>query len=194
MKDILDREGIRSILSIDTLPYARQDKPVSNKSTFALWTFSKLLNSLHFDVVTVVDVHNPELTKKLINNLMNVEPDSHVTSLASDIADIICYPDEGAMKRYDSGTIPFCYGTKLRDPETGYIEGYTFNGDVKGKKVLMWDDLCDGGMTFIKCAEKLLQGGAKEVYLYVSHGIFSKGTEVLFNSGISRIFTKDGEI
>jgi len=36
--------------------------------------------------------------------------------------------------------------------------------------------------------------GAKDVALYVSHGIFSKGLEPLREGGIKRIFTKDGEV
>lgn len=194
LKDLLDREGIRSNLFMPTMPYARQDKHINNSSTFALRTFAKLLNSLKFDSVKAYDVHNINLSYQLIKNFTNLKPDYEVQKLAFDIANIICFPDQGAEKRYDGGFLPTCYGIKTRDLETGYIEGYEFSGDVKGKKVLIVDDLCDGGMTFIKCTEKLLQGGAKEVYLYVSHGIFSKGTKRLFDAGISRIFTKDGEV
>ena len=194
LKDLLDREGIRSNLFIPTMPYARQDKHINNSSTFALRTFAKLLNSLEFDYIKAYDVHNIKLTEQLINNFTNLKPDYYVQKLAWEHSDIVCYPDEGAVKRYDSGARPYCYGIKTRDLETGYIEGYEFSGDVNGKRVLILDDLCDGGMTFIKCTEKLLQGGAKEVHLYVSHGIFSKGTKRLFDAGISRIFTKDGEV
>lgn len=194
LKDLLDSEGIRSELFVPTLPYARQDKHINNNSTFALRTFTKLLNSLKFDSVKTIDAHNIDLSYQLINNFTNLKPDGEVQKLAFDIADVICFPDQGAEKRYSGGFLPTCYGVKKRDLETGYIEGYEFSGNVAGKRVFIWDDLCDGGMTFIKCTEKLLQGGAKEVYLYVSHGIFSKGTKVLFDAGISRIFTKEGEV
>ena len=40
---------------------------------------------------------------------------------------------------------------------------------------LVIDDICDGGRTFINLAEKLLIMGANDLYLYVTHGIFSKG-------------------
>ena len=48
-------------------------------------------------------------------------------------------------------------------------------------------------MTFKLLAKDLLAAGAKEVNLFVTHGIFSKGLRTLRNSGINRIFTKDGE-
>jgi phosphoribosylpyrophosphate synthetase len=43
-------------------------------------------------------------------------------------------------------------------------------------------------------AKDLLAAGAKSVVLFVTHGIFSKGTRTLFESGISRVFTQDGEV
>ena len=58
----------------------------------------------------------------------------------------------------------------------------------------MVDDLCDGGATFILLAKELLSKGAKEVHLFVSHGIFSRGLGVLFDAGIKRVFVKDGEM
>jgi ribose-phosphate pyrophosphokinase len=59
----------------------------------------------------------------------------------------------------------------------------------------MVDDICDGGMTFIKIAEALTtQYNIKELSLYVSHGLFTKGTEVLRQAGIQRIFTLYGEV
>jgi ribose-phosphate pyrophosphokinase len=51
------------------------------------------------------------------------------------------------------------------------------------------DDLCDGGGTFIGIAQELRKAGITQpLYLYVSHGIFSKGLEVLFQH-FDQIFT-----
>ena len=36
--------------------------------------------------------------------------------------------------------------------------------------------------------------GAKEIHLYVSHGIFSRGVKLVRSTGIQRIFTKEGEV
>lgn len=46
-----------------------------------------------------------------------------------------------------------------------------------------------GGATFIPIAQQLKQLGAKSIVLYVTHGIFSKGLDILFNSGINNIIT-----
>lgn len=34
----------------------------------------------------------------------------------------------------------------------------------------------------------------EEVYLYTTHGIYSKGTKILFDNGIDRIFNRKGEV
>src|SRR5437016_2062705 len=60
-------------LHIPYLPYARQDKDISNDSTFNLHFICKLINHLSCDKVTAVDVHNPKLAAKLIDNFKNIE-------------------------------------------------------------------------------------------------------------------------
>ena len=51
LKELLDSYGGRTVLKISYLPYARQDKEISNNTTFALRPFCNLLNSLKFDEI-----------------------------------------------------------------------------------------------------------------------------------------------
>ena len=60
---------------------------------------------------------------------------------------------------------------------------------IKGKDALIVDDICDGGATFIGLAKELLILGANSVSLFVTHGIFRSGTDIIFESGISKIIT-----
>jgi ribose-phosphate pyrophosphokinase len=55
----------------------------------------------------------------------------------------------------------------------------SIQGDVKGKKCLIIDDLADGGRTFKNLAQELKNQGATAVYLYVTHGQFNYGFEEL---------------
>jgi ribose-phosphate pyrophosphokinase len=106
----------------------------------------------------------------------------------------LCYPDKGALIKYkDMYNFPYIYGNKTRDQETGHILDYQLVGDCDGQRVLIVDDICDGGMTFQLLARDLLAAGAKEVNLFVSHGIFSKGLKPLREAGIKNIYTKEGE-
>ena len=61
--------------------------------------------------------------------------------------------------------------------------------DLTGKYAVIIDDICDGGGTFIPIAKELKAKGCRKVVLYVTHGAFTKGTQVLFENGIDEIFT-----
>jgi ribose-phosphate pyrophosphokinase len=202
LKDLLDSHARLSSLKISYLPYARQDKAVTNNSTFALHSFTKLLNVLNFRTIEIVDVHS-DVATSLITNSYNYIPHKVIKNIYTiTTSNIICYPDFGARHRYleehSYGNclldINSCFGKKVRDQSTGEIVNYTVDGEVKHKKVLIVDDICDGGATFILLTKELLTAGAKEVNLYVTHGIFSKGIKVLKDAGVKRIFTIKGEV
>ena len=46
-------------------------------------------------------------------------------------------------------------------------------GDVHGKDCILVDDMMDTGTTIIRAAQRLKRAGARKVFVYVSHGIFS---------------------
>jgi len=194
LKRLLDLHKIYTTLRMTYLPYGRQDKPISNTSTFALTVFAELLNILKFDEVVIHDPHS-SIALELIKNsraIYPVEDVERVISLTG--SDLLCYPDKGAVSKYTKiYDRPHIYGEKVRDQATGNILSYQVVGDPKDKNVLIVDDLCDGGMTFKLLARDLLAAGAKEVNLFVTHGIFSKGLGPLFGSGIKRVFTSKGE-
>ncbi len=195
LKDLLDSHGISAVLEITYLPYGRQDKPISNTATFGLHTFARLLNSLNFLAVFCNDPHS-DFGRLAINNFRPVYPIKQVSAAVKENGiDLVCYPDKGALTKYTKVySLPHIYGEKVRDQLTGNITSYQLVGDPSGKNVLILDDICDGGATFKLLAKDLLAAGAKSVVLFVTHGIFSKGTRTLFDSGISRVFTQDGEV
>jgi ribose-phosphate pyrophosphokinase len=198
-------------LHIPFLPYARQDKWVSNTATFNLVILADIINSLHCREVTAVDVHNPEVTTYMVNNFRNVEvTELHKLLIAETNPDYLVFPDMGALERYAFGgttKLPRLICHKERNPLTGDITGHTMtyrdtNTDVTilhvnmatiakpGQRFLIVDDLCDGGATFISIANKI-KGQIPDVVidLFVTHGIFSKGKEHLLTSGINNIYT-----
>lgn len=183
-------------LHLPYLPYGRQDKPVSNNSSFALRTFAHLLNSLHFTRVTAFDPHNANALHETLRGFTSIRPTREIAH-ALDLykPDVVVYPDAGARERY-ADIIPSAYPSraaeKMRDQATGEILCLRAGGEVKGQRALIVDDICDGGATFIALAACM--SDAADIGLYVSHGLFTKGTQVLRDAGIRRIFTQDGEI
>ena len=197
--DLLRCRVIRSTPIIDLempyLPYARQDKRIGNEASFALHTFARQINALNFNTIQVFDVHSQEAFKLIDRLHADISFFDIINQAVEDSrADVICYPDAGALERYKGfldPKIPCCSFSKDRDPLTGYIKKLTLNEEIelKGKRVIIVDDLCDGGMTFILTAKELLIYDVSNVDLYVSHGIFSKGTKVLTDAGIKNIYT-----
>ena len=49
----------------------------------------------------------------------------------------------------------------------------TVIGDVKGRKCIIVDDICDTAGTLCKAAETLMEAGATEVHSYITHGVLS---------------------
>ena len=88
-------------------------------------------------------------------------------------------------------SIPFLYGMKDRDWKTGEIKGLNVIGEIeKGASVLIIDDICSKGGTFYHSAKKLLELGAGEISLYVSHCENSILDGDLIKSGfVKKVFT-----
>lgn len=191
-------------LIIPFFPYARQDKEINNENTFGLHTFLKLLSTVGTQKIETFDVHNAfPIQYALKDRFVNILP-YQMVEIAQDIKpDAIFFPDKGAADRYGQmfkemktfhfNKVPHLFGDKVRNQQTGEIIGYEVQ-ETTANSVLICDDLCDGGATFINAAKKLKEQGVKNISLYVSHGLFTKGTKVLFDNGIDHIYTKDGKV
>ena len=188
-------------LLIPYLPYARQDKKIANDHTFALHTFASLLNELDFSKVMAWDVHNPALTEELIWHFVNVSPEpAHKKLLETIKANTVIFPDAGAASRYpwllSDQTLNKVVYKKKRDQATGKITGLERSEGSflpTGGPCLIVDDICDGGATFLGIHEAMKAEGIRPehaLHLFVTHGIFSKGRDILQDAGIT-LWTTD---
>jgi ribose-phosphate pyrophosphokinase len=181
-------------LDILYLPYARQDRVCAKGEAHSLEVICKFLNSLDITVIRLWDVHNKDKTLELLDDQFGVHLEPyHIFDRFKILDDfdldnlILCAPDDGAFGRVSdvanqlTQTTPIVLN-KVRDPENGKITGMKFNQynrSVEGWNVLIIDDICDGGATFNQAAQILKEQGAENLYLYVTHGIFSKGLDLL---------------
>lgn len=160
-------------LKMPYIPNARQDRVKHEEDVFYLKYFAEFINSLGFCCVKVRDPHS-YVSEALIKNLV-VESAENYIILAKNACDpdLVFYPDEGAMKRYSAmAPMEYAFGVKRRKWEDGSILGLDVIGDpekIKGKKILIIDDICSRGGTFFHSAKKLKEMGAAEVYLYITH-------------------------
>ena len=65
-------------------------------------------------------------------------------------------------------------------------------GSVKGKTCIIVDDIIDSGGTIINAAKALKDRGAKNVYVYITHGVLSgEAVEKIKNSKIKNLVITD---
>lgn len=193
-------------IHFDYHPYARADRRFHENEPFCLSTFIENVVSIFDDVtllrvVTSMDVHS-EVTR-----LLWEERGVYFAEASQDVClqtalpqgttySVLVSPDKGAVEKARECLqtvkgILLVTASKVRDKETGRIIRtelpYGTKDVIVGHTVLIVDDICDGGGTFLPLADALKAAGAKEVHLYVTHGIFSKGLDV-FSGHIDKIF------
>lgn len=164
---------VQIILTMPYIPNARQDRYVSGR-LFTLKTFAKIINSMNFYQVKVLDPHS-DVSTALIDRVKNMDTiDYKLKRMAVDCAskDTIevqaMYPDAGAAKKYHAADENIV-GVKHRNEE-GRIDSYSLYGIKENtKSVLIVDDICSYGGTFVSAAKELRKHGVENVYLCVSH-------------------------
>lgn len=146
-----------------------------------------IINMQNFSKVTIMDPHS-DVLEACINNF---EKESNFELVDFALRDLGGKPDAYTLVSPDAGAMKKIYAvsertkisdivvaSKVRDVSTGKIV-YT---DVPvtmshaNKKFLIIDDICDGGRTFVEIAKSIREKFPEaEVFLIVTHGIFSSG-------------------
>ena len=165
-------------LYLPYVPNARMDRVKDDDDVFTLKYFAEFINFLKFRKVVILDPHS-NVTAALIDRVKVIDPKQLIEKAIASIKQTtndeltMFFPDEGAMKRYsDMIGLPYAFGVKRRDWKTGKILGLEVPCDVdriKGKTILIIDDICCKGGTFYHSAKKLKELGAGKIYLYVTH-------------------------
>lgn len=199
VKKHLDEKGIKTKLSILYMPYSRMDR-TEGHTVFTLKYICNFINTLNFEEVEVYEPHS-DVTLALLDRVKGINMTSIIATEAMKFLDFdennndyLFYPDAGAEKRY-SKQISYkniLTGIKERDFKTGNIKKLNIVGDIPNKpfRVLIVDDLCSRGGTFMMSAEKLKKLGASEIYLAVTHcenSIYSG--DILKTDLINKIYT-----
>lgn len=178
IKRHLDEQFIKACnLTILYMPYSRQDR-TEGKSVFTLKYVCEFINSLHFAIVNIDEPHS-DVTPALLDRCVIEYPTTILLNeaiLESGFdrgKDYIFYPDAGAQKRYSSKNPGFkeIVGFKKRNFQTGKIESLQVVGaeNLCNSNVIIVDDLCSKGGTFMLSAKKLKEIGAAKIYLVVTH-------------------------
>lgn len=199
---VVDELGYQTkrILVLPYVPGARADRG----TPWGLDVYSSFINRLELDQIIVFDPHSP-VTEELLGDekwfgastLTVVHSDElfdgrHTALYNFEQYAGIIAPDKGAVKRAqavaDKLGIPLFKAEKKRDEASGKLSGFTVETLPSDGKLLLIDDICDAGGTFLGLADA--SGVSKDrLDLFVSHGVFSRNAETALPEKYGKIFT-----
>lgn len=189
----------RITLFVPYLLGARSDRRFGvAKENYLKDVIAPVINSLNIDRIETLDVHS-NAALHCVKNLFSIR----LTTLAKWVVEqtgpdctVVC-PDKGGVARAkwfaaESRTRhPIVFCEKERDPSTGKIlETVVPVDSFEGRDVIVVDDICDGGATFLNLGRKIRERKCGKLYLFVTHGIFSAGFHLL-EGAYDKIFCTD---
>lgn len=192
----LKKEGCHKITALlPYLAYSRQDKDKHGQSLAAGWIGS-LLQASGVDEAFTIDVHSKRDRNLFAIPLISTFPAELFAKAIRDFQLIdatVVAPDNGAIPRCQAVNealgrpeAKISYFEKLR-VETG-IKHVAMFGNV-GPRALIVDDMLDTGGTLISACEKLVAAGTRDIFIIVTHGLFTGiGWKKLWSLKVRRIF------
>jgi len=178
--DALREMGVGKLRAIvPYLAYSRQDRITKDGEPVSVRAVMRAIG-LYYDELYVVDIHNPETLRFFPGKAVNISPARAIADYFGDrLGDgVVLAPDKGARERARAVArrlgLESSHFEKRRISPTE-VEMRPVDIDVKGKNVLIVDDIISTGGTMIKAANLLRQLGAEKVFVAATHGIFSEG-------------------
>ena len=184
MIDALKRASAASITAvIPYFGYARQDRKAKSRDPISAKLVANLITTAGADRVLTMDLHSPQIQGFFdipLDHLQGVPTlvPYFKEKFAGTENELICLsPDVGSVTRVRNFAsrmgVSFAIIDKRRQ-KANQCEVMNIIGDVKGKTVLIVDDMVDTAGTLCNAAEAVIsKGGAKEVYACATHGVLS---------------------
>lgn len=185
--------NVQILLECSYFPYARQDRVMVKGESLSLRVVANFIKSLNLDLIMVMDPHSDVLRGMfepgrlfIIEQHDLVCNDTELNKIVKEPNTFLVSPDAGALKKIykiaEQWSLPVIECGKIRDVTTGQIKGVRVDQlSIEGPATLIVvDDIIDGGRTFIELAKELRKTyQIKQLILVATHGIFSKGIQVL---------------
>ena len=179
--DALKRSSAKNITAvIPYFGYARQDRKVVPRTSISAKLVSNLITKAGADRVVTVDLHAGQIQGFFdipVDNLFATPIFARHIRKKIKTKKIICVaPDVGGTERARALGKLLNVGLAIVDkrrPKPGQSEVMNVIGDVKDQTCIIVDDIIDSGGTIINAAKALKGRGAKEVYVYITHGVLS---------------------
>ena len=198
--DALKRSSAKNITAvIPYFGYARQDRKVVPRTSISAKLVSNLITQAGADRVVTVDLHAGQIQGFFdipVDNLFATPIFARHIKKKIKSKKIICVaPDVGGTERARALGKLLNVGLAIVDkrrPKPGQSQVMNVIGDVKDKTCIIVDDIIDSGGTIVNAAKALKARGAKEVYVYITHGVLSgDAVKKIKNSVIKNLVITD---
>jgi ribose-phosphate pyrophosphokinase len=182
MIDALKRASAGRITAVmPYFGYARQDRKAKARDPISAKLVANLITTAGADRVLTMDLHASQLqgffdipVDHLLGGPLLAQYFCEKFGNTDDV--VVVSPDVGSVTRCrmfaERLEVPLAIIDKRR-PKANVCEIMNIIGDVKGKRVVLVDDLIDTGGTIINAVDALLEIGSKEVYACCTHGVLS---------------------
>jgi ribose-phosphate pyrophosphokinase len=199
MVDAAKRASAGSVTAV--IPYfgfARQDRKDNSRVSIGAKLMANLLTAAGIDRLITMDLHASQ-----IQGFFDVPVDHlYATSIFIpyiknlNIPDLlIAAPDMGGTKRAKifskklSADIAICHKTRT---QANVVDSMDIIGDVKGKNVIIVDDMIDTAGTITMAANLIMSKGAKSVRAIATHAVCSgPAWDRINNSAIEELLITD---
>jgi len=182
---------------IPYMGYARQDRQFLSGEVVTMSIIARMIQAAGAKKVVAVDIHSktalnhfkipkenvsaiPELAKYFkkmkLKNALVVSPDMGGSLRAKKFASLL--------------NIDFIALKKSRNRNTGKVQVHSSKADVRGKDLILVDDIISTGGSIIKAAQFLKRQKCKRVFVACTHGLFVEDAEKkIKKAGVSRIIS-----
>ncbi len=198
--DALKRSSAKNITTvIPYFGYARQDRKVAPRTSISAKLVSNLITKAGVDRVVTVDLHAGQIQGFFdipVDNLFATPIFARHIKKNLKEKNLICVsPDIGGVERTRALARKLDIGISIIDkrrPAPGKSQVMNVIGNVKNKTCIIVDDIIDSGGTIINAAQALINRGAKEVHVYITHGVLSgEAVEKIKKSKIKNLVVTD---
>ena len=198
--DALKRSSAKNITAvIPYFGYARQDRKVVPRTSISAKLVSNLITKAGADRIVTIDLHSGQIQGFFdipVDNLFATPIFARHIKKKLKTKNLICVaPDVGGTAR--ARALGKMLNVELaivdkRRPAPGKSEVMNVIGNVKGKTCILVDDIIDSGGTIVNAAAALKKRGAKDVHVYVTHGVLSgNATDKIKKSNIKNLVITD---
>ena len=198
--DALKRSSAKNITAvIPYFGYARQDRKVVPRTSISAKLVSNLITKAGADRVVTLDLHSGQIQGFFdipVDNLFATPIFARHIKRRIKTNNLICVaPDVGGTARARALGKMLNVGLAIVDkrrPSPGKSEVMNVIGNVNNKTCIIVDDIIDSGGTIVNAAKILKKKGAKDVHVYVSHGVLSgSAVDKIKNSKIKNLVITD---